>query len=90
MLDIRRLREDTEAVKAALARRKEEIDIDAVLAVDAKRRELLFEAEQLKSRQNEVSKQIPALKKEGKDTTEIFKEMKEISEKIKEYDENIT
>ncbi len=89
MLDIRRLREDTENVKAALARRKEEIDIDAVLAVDAKRRELLFEAEQLKSRQNEVSKQIPALKKEGKDTTEIFREMKEISEKIKEYDEQI-
>ncbi|MBE7012791.1 MAG: serine--tRNA ligase [Ruminococcaceae bacterium] len=89
MLDIKRLREDTENVKAALARRKEEIDIDSVLAVDTERRELLFEAEKLKSRQNEVSKQIPALKKEGKDTTEIFKEMKEISEKIKEYDEKI-
>ena len=60
MLDIRRLREDTANVKAALARRKEEIDIDAILAVDTKRREVLFEAEQLKSRQNEVSKQIPA------------------------------
>ncbi len=89
MLDIKRLREDTENVKAALARRKEDVDIDGVLAIDAKRRELLFEAEKLKSRQNEVSKQIPAMKKEGKDTTEIFKEMKEISEKIKEYDEKL-
>ncbi len=89
MLDIKRLREDTENVKAALARRKEDIDIDAVLAVDAKRREVLFEAEQLKSRQNEVSKQIPAMKKAGEDTTAIFKEMKELSEKIKEFDEQI-
>ncbi len=89
MLDIKRLREDTENVKAALARRKEEIDIDAILAVDGKRREVLFEAEQLKSRQNEVSKKIPAMKKAGEDTTEIFKEMKELSEKIKEYDEKI-
>ncbi len=89
MLDIKRLREDTENVKAALARRKEEIDIDAILAVDTKRREVLFEAEQLKSRQNEVSKQIPAMKKAGEDTTAIFKEMKELSEKIKEYDEQI-
>jgi len=89
MLDIRKLREDTENVKVALARRKEDIDIDAVLAVDAKRREVLFEAEQLKSRQNEVSKQIPAMKKAGEDTTAIFKEMKELSEKIKEFDEQI-
>ena len=89
MLDIRRLREDTENVKAALARRKEDVDIDAVLAVDTKRREILFEAEKLKSRQNEVSKQIPALKKAGEDTTAIFKEMKELSDKIKEYDEQI-
>jgi len=89
MLDIKRLREDTENVKAALERRKEDVDIDAVLAIDADRRELLFESEKLKSRQNEVSKQIPLMKKEGKDTTEIFKEMKEISEKIKEFDEKI-
>ncbi|MBQ6998499.1 MAG: serine--tRNA ligase [Clostridia bacterium] len=89
MLDIKRLREDTENVKAALARRKEDIDIDAILAVDAKRREVLFEAEQLKSRQNEVSKQIPAMKKAGEDTTAIFKEMKELSEKIKDFDEQI-
>lgn len=89
MLDIKRLREDTENVKAALARRKEEIDIDAILTVDAQRREALFEVEQLKSRQNDVSKKIPAMKKAGEDTTEIFKEMKELSEKIKEYDEKI-
>ena len=46
----------------------------------------MFEAEQLKKKQNEVSKMIPQLKKAGEDTTAIFAEMKEISEKVKELD----
>ncbi len=86
MLDIKRLRTETEEIKKALARRKEEIDIDAVLALDEKRRALLFEAEQLKARQNEVSKEIPKMKKAGEDTTAIFAEMREISDKIKALD----
>ncbi|MBO4897968.1 MAG: serine--tRNA ligase [Clostridia bacterium] len=86
MLDIKVIRNETERVKAAMARRKEDVDIDALLALDEKRRELLFEAEGLKAKQNEVTKQIPALKKEGKDTTAVFAEMKELSDKIKELD----
>ena len=96
MLDIKLIRTETEKVKAALARRKEVVDIDALLELDNKRRELLYEVEQLKSKQNETSKQIPALKKEGKDVTPIFAEMKELSAKIseidsvvKEYDEKV-
>ncbi|MBQ8541447.1 MAG: serine--tRNA ligase [Clostridia bacterium] len=86
MLDIKLIRTETEKVKAALARRKENVDIDAVLELDNKRRELVFEAEQLKKKQNEVSKMIPQLKKAGEDTTAIFAEMKEISEKVKDLD----
>ncbi len=86
MLDIKLIRTETEKVKAALARRKENVDIDAVLELDNKRRELVFEAEQLKKKQNEVSKMIPQLKKAGEDTTAIFAEMKELSEKVKELD----
>ena len=85
MLDLKLIRGETEKVKEALGRRKEIVDIDAI-AVDDKRRALLFEAEGLKAKQNEVTKQIPVMKKEGKDTTAVFAEMKEISEKIKELD----
>ena len=86
MLDLKLLRSETEKVKEALGRRKENVDVDAVLAVDDKRRALLVEVEALKAKQNEVTKQIPAMKKEGKDTTAVFAEMKELSEKIKELD----
>ena len=89
MLDLKLIRTETEKVKEALGRRKENVDIDALLAVDDKRRELLVEAEALKAKQNEVTKQIPVMKKEGKDTTAVFAEMKEISEKIKELDAKI-
>ena len=89
MLDLKLIRTETEKVKEALGRRKENVDIVALLAVDDKRRELLVEAEALKAKQNEVTKQIPVMKKEGKDTTAVFAEMKEISEKIKELDAKI-
>ncbi len=89
MLDIKLIRTETDRVKKALARRKENVDIDAVIALDEKRREILFEAEKLKAKQNEETKKIPMLKKEGKDTTAIFAEMKEISEKIKALDEKL-
>ena len=86
MLDLKLIRGETEKVKAALGRRKENVDIDAIIAVDDKRRALLYEAEGLKAKQNEVTKKIPAMKKAGEDTTAVFAEMKEISEKIKELD----
>ncbi len=86
MLDMKLVRGETEKVKKALARRKEVVDIDALIALDDKRRSVLVEVEALKAKQNEVTKQIPVMKKEGKDTTAVFAEMKEISEKIKELD----
>ena len=89
MLDIRLLRTETEKVKAALARRKEEVDIDAILELDAAKRELLFEVEGLKSQQNDVSKKIPAMKKAGEDVAPVFAQMKELSDKIKGMDEKV-
>lgn len=89
MLDIKLIRNNPEKVIAALARRGEVIGLDHFLELDKKRRELLFEAEQLKSKQNEVSKQIPQMKKEGQDTTALFAEMKELSAKVKSLDAEI-
>ncbi len=89
MLDIKLFRNDLDKVKAALSRRKENIDVDGLLALDKERRETLFEVEQMKGRQNTVSKQIPVFKKEGKDTTEIFAEMKKLSDEIKSLDDKV-
>ena len=87
MLDIKRIREDYEGVKAAVERRcKGSFGIEKVVELDEKRRTLLAEVETMKNRQNTVSKEVPKLKKAGEDTTEIMAEMKELSAKIKEMD----
>jgi len=87
MLDIKRIREDYEGVKAAVERRcKGDFGIENVVKYDERRREILLEVEQMKNKQNTVSKEIPKLKKAGEDTTAIMAEMKELSAKIKEMD----
>ena len=87
MLDIKVLRKDFEHISEVMKVRGENIgDMSKVLELDDKRREYVYETEQLKAKQNEVSKQIPMLKKEGKDVAPIFEEMKQISEKTKELD----
>lgn len=90
MIDIRILRNEPEKLIEALKRRKEtKVDIDGLLALDKERREKVFSVEQMKNKQNTISKQIPALKKEGKDTAPIFAEMKVLSEDIKKIDDEV-
>lgn len=86
MLDIKRIRNDFDAVELALKKRGKDFHLKSFLPLDEKKRNLLQEVEELKNKQNTVSKQIPTLKKEGKDTTEIMEEMKALAERIKVLD----
>ncbi|MDR1272545.1 MAG: serine--tRNA ligase, partial [Clostridiales Family XIII bacterium] len=91
MLDIKRIREDYEAVKAAVERRGQgDYGLSEALGLDQKRRVLIGETEQMKARQNAVSKQIPELKKKGEDVAAVMAEMKELSESIKERDAGLS
>ncbi|MEF9960097.1 MAG: serine--tRNA ligase [Niameybacter sp.] len=89
MLDIKRLRSDFDEVKAALGKRSGNYDLEGFLALDTKRRELLAEVEVLKNKQNVVSKQVPMMKKEGRDVTAVLAEMKELSDEIKGIDQQV-
>lgn len=89
MLDIKRIKEYPDEVKAGL-RAKEvpcDVEIDRILALDLTRRDLIHETEALKAEQNKVSKSIPQLKKAGEDTTEIFGKMTELKAKIAKNDD---
>ena len=90
MLDIKRIREDFEGVKAGVERRRKgDFGIDRVKELDVKRRQILAEVEALKNKQNVTSREVPKLKKEGKDVSGLFKEMKELSNRIKELDSEV-
>jgi len=58
MLDIKKIREDPEPFRAALARRGIPERVDELLAADAKRRELTTRVEDLRAEQNKASKAI--------------------------------
>ncbi|MBQ3378994.1 MAG: serine--tRNA ligase [Clostridia bacterium] len=89
MLDIKVFREDIDRVKAALKVRGKEFDVSIITDLDSRRRDLIARADEMKQRQNKVSKEIPKYKKEGRDTAPIFAEMKELSDEIKKLDDEI-
>ena len=67
MLDIKRIRENLEEIKKAMeVRGEKEFDLDIVVELDNRRRELLQEVEVMKNEINVESKKIPQLIKEGK------------------------
>lgn len=87
MLDMKRIREQFEDVKAAIMSRGHgDYGLDQVRALDIKRREILMAVEQMKNKQTIDSREIPKLKKEGKDTSELMTEMRELSEAIRKMD----
>lgn len=89
MLDLKFIRSNPEKVQEGLNKRNKDISIAPILELDEKRRKLLAEVEKMKAIQNQKSKEIPKLKKEGKDTTELMNELKELSDKIKELDSQV-
>jgi len=78
MLDIRRIRENPDAVKAALARRNAAwpAQIDEVLAIDAQRRQSETQLQNLQGERNKLSKQIGQLKSKGEDSSAIEAQVK--------------
>lgn len=86
MLDIKKIRENPEEIKAAMKKRCLDLDsvVDDILKIDIERRKLSTQTDQMKSEQNSVSKKIPLLKKSGEDIAPILAKMKELSTEITE------
>ena len=87
MLDLKRIQENKEKVTELLARKGFKADFDTILALDADRRAVIGEVEQLKAQRNKVSAEIPKLKKAGQPVDHIFTEMRTLGEKVSELDE---
>ena len=86
MLELKRIRESEAEVRAALKARNSSVDLDAILEVDRKRRQLLTEADTLKNKRNVVSKEVGQRKKAGEDITAIQAEMRALGDRIAEID----
>jgi seryl-tRNA synthetase len=83
MLDLKFIRDHPDDVREALVKLNETAPIDEILELDARRRELLAEADALKHRRNVVSKQIGRMKEKDH---RLIEEMREVGARIKGLD----
>lgn len=91
MLDIKLIRANPEFVKSALAKRGKRYDeeIDELLSIDVKRRELSTAIDKMKFEQNTANKEIVNLKASGQNTDEVLQQMKVLAQKAKEFSATI-
>jgi seryl-tRNA synthetase len=82
MLDLKLIRSDPERVKAALARRGAAEQVDELLALDARRRELLPRIETAQAERKSLSKQIGEAKQRGEEAAEQMAAVQELKETI--------
>lgn len=87
MLDIKFIRENSEKIKEAVKNKRIDLDVEHLLDVDSKRRDLLTELESLQSTKNQVSKEIPNLSAEEKKVKLL--EMKEVDSKATELKKQV-
>jgi len=89
MLDLKRIRNNTEEVKNLIKARGENYNvsyIDDIITLDEKRRQILGSVESLKGKRNQESSEIAKMKKAGEDTESLFADMKKLSDDIKNFD----
>lgn len=89
MLDINLIRKNPELVQAGLDKRNYRFDLEDLLDLDRKRRELISEIESLRNTRKNASKEIGALQKKGEDASPMILETKEIGEKIKALESDL-
>src|SRR6185369_15073588 len=82
MLDLKLIRSEPERVKAALDRRGAGEDVDELLALDARRRELLPRIEGAQAERKTLSKQIGEEKQKGNEAAGLVAEVGRLKEQI--------
>lgn len=93
MLDVKRIRENLDEIKMLMGRRGEgefdPKDLDEVISLDDRRKEILGTVEVMKNKSNVDSKKIPEMIKNGEDITPIKAELKKLSDEIKGLDSEL-
>ena len=84
MLDSKLLRETPDVVRAAIAKKHMNVDLDAVLALDSAWRALLQETESLRARQKAANNDMAKLPKGSPEFTAKVAEMRAVSAQVKE------
>jgi seryl-tRNA synthetase len=88
MLDIKFIRENLDLVKMGAAKKQMQVDLDALVTLDDKRKELLTSVEAKKARQNTVSKEVAGAGDEAR-RAELISEMKVLKDEMQKEEEEL-
>lgn len=89
MLDLKFVRDHIEPVRRMLHDRQVDLDLESFLGLDEERRQILREVEELKRRRNLASDGIAQMKQARQDATSQIEEMREVSQRIKNLDQQL-
>jgi len=89
MLDIKFIREHPDLVREGIRKKGAADNIDEVIKLDVRRRDLLQQVEALKNRRNVVSEEIGKLKRSGGDASSAMTEMDSVKSQIKSFDDEL-
>ena len=89
MLDIKFIREHPDLVREGIRKKGAVDNIDEVIKLDVRRRELLQQGEALKNRRNVVSEEVGKLKRSGGDAISVMAEMDSVKSQIKSFDDEL-
>ena len=87
MLDIKLIRENPEKINELLKRRNPDLSIDTIIAIDADRRKVHAQADELRAKRKSESQKIGMMKKNGENTDAIQEEVRKLGDEIKELEE---
>ena len=87
MLDIKMIRENPENIRKMLKDRDVQFDLDLLLELDKKRREMIISTDNLRKKKNEMSVKISETKKMGNEATPIIQEMQVVSKELTNLEE---
>ena len=86
MLSIELIRKDPEYVRQSLLRRGEGFPLDALITIDARRRQMIQEGDQLRARRNEDSKRIAQMREKPQD---LIDELRNVGDEIKALEQQV-
>ncbi len=88
MLDIKKLRSSSDKILNSLQKKDKAISLESILNIDTELKALTTTLNELQADQNSKSKEVGLLKSKGESAENIFKDLKVLSDKIKELEKH--
>jgi seryl-tRNA synthetase len=89
MLDIRLIRENPDIIRDSLRKRGASFDLEKLIGLDEKRRDLITEVEAMKNRRNVTSDEIARARKSGADAKDRIEDLRGLGKQIEGLEQGL-